>query len=140
MCLAAACIACGSGERIVGPPAAQPSPVAHFPALAHPGTIYGEQDGLYASFFPSQSSLISRYVVYDDGSFELQFISGTRGFFSYAGTYTKSGADLTLNFADGDSAGPWDGTATLSGDQMNVKYNSVMMLADFIEGVYKKTS
>lgn len=142
-CLAAGCIGCGSEEQIVAPTATpnpqsptQPSAVASFPPLTHPGTIYGEQGEVYAFFSPSQGSLISRYVIYDDGSFELEFISGKYGFFRYAGTYTQSGTGLTLNFADRDSAGPWLGTAALSGDQLSVEYNVIMMLADFIDGVY----
>jgi hypothetical protein len=141
-CLAAGCIGCGSDKQIVAPPApnpqspTQPSAWADFPGLTHPGTIYGEKGQLYAIFFPSQTSLISRYVIYDDGSFELEFISATYGFFRYAGTYTESGTGLTLNFADSDSLGPWLGTAALSDDQMSVEYSNAMLWADFIDGVY----
>ena len=138
-CLAGGCIGCGSDSQIVGPPVQQPPPpsaVAAFPALTHSGAIYGEQGQLYAEFSASQSGLVSRYVVYDDGSFELQFISGTRGFTRYAGTYSGSGTSLTLDFAGSNTAGPWQGTASLSGDQMSVKYNVIMMLDDFIDGVY----
>ena len=45
---------------------------------------------------------------------------------------------MTLNFADSNSAGPWLATAALSRDQMSVKYNTVMMLADFTDGVYAR--
>lgn len=142
-CLAAGSIGCSSDKQIVAPPASTnqqpptaPTAVAGFPALTHPGTIYGEQGEVYSFFSPSQGSLISRYVIYDDGSFELEFVSGKFGYFSYRGTYTASGTGLTLNFSDSNSAGPWLGTAALSDDQMNVKYNVIMMLADFIDGVY----
>jgi hypothetical protein len=144
--LAVACLACsGGGDKIVAAPmpvpqTVQPAPVSDFPALTHSGTIYGQQGDLYAVYASRQGSMTSRYVLYDDGSFELQFVSGARGFFSYAGTYTRSGGDLTLNFSDRDTAGAWTGTAALSGDQMSVKYNVIMMGADFVDGVYKKES
>jgi hypothetical protein len=141
-CLTAGSIGCGE-KQVAGPPPspdpqspAQPTTVTGFPALTKPGTIYGEQGQLYAFFSPSQGRLVSRYVIYDDGSFELDFMSETRGFFSYAGTYTASGTGLALNFSDSDSAGPWTAMGSLSGDQMGVKYNGVMIGADFNDGTY----
>jgi hypothetical protein len=144
--LAATCVACGSdvSDPIVAPmptvPTTQPSPVTDFPVLTHSGTIYGEQDDLYAIYWPNQGRLTSRYVIYDDGTFELQFVSAVRGFFTYAGTYSRSGADVVLDFSDSDTAGAWNGMATLSGDQMSVKYSVIMMMADFVDGIYKKGS
>jgi hypothetical protein len=148
-CVVALCSGCG--ETILAPPASRPpgqsptapptTPATHgagFPALEHPGGIYAEEGDVYAFFYPNQGSLISRYVLYDDGSFELQFVSETFGFFAYKGTYIAAANQSALYFADSNSAGPWTATAQLSGDEMSVKYNDVMMMADFIDGVYKR--
>ena len=146
--LAVGCIACGSGDGMVAPPAL-PKPLSpglaqtpksnltRYPALTHPGAVYTQQSQESASEVAYHGTLTSRYVVYDDGSFDLQYVSGNFGFFSYAGTWTESGVVVTLNFRDGNAAtGPWVATGTLSGNQMNVKYNLSAGLADFEDAVY----
>ncbi len=147
-CLAVGCIGCGSGDGIVAPPAfpkpqsptlaqTPTSNLSNYPTLTHPGAVYTQQSQESASAVAYPGSLTSRYVIYDDGSFDLQYISEHFGFFSYAGTYTESGMVVTLNFHDGNGAtGPWVATGTLSGNQMNVKYNLSAGLADFEDAVY----
>src|SRR5215216_1580760 len=63
----------------VTPPAEMPA----FPALARPGVAYVGASDLYAVLgFGRQ--LESRYVLFDDGTFELQFI-GVAESFAYKG-------------------------------------------------------
>jgi hypothetical protein len=147
-CLAVGSIGCGSGDGIVAPSAipkpqsptraqAPTSILTDYPALTHPGAVYTQKSEESASDAAYHGTLTSRYVIYYDGSFDLQYISERVGFFSYAGTYTESGMVLTLNFRDGNGAtGPWVATGTRSGNQMNVKYNLSAGLADFDDAVY----
>ena len=147
-CLAVGCIGCGGGDGIVAPSAipmpqsptrsqAPTSNLTGYPALTRPGAVYTQQSEETAAEVAYHGTLTSRYVIYDDGSFDLQYVSGNFGFFSYAGTHTESGMVVTLNFRDGNAAtGPWVATGTLSGNQMNVKYNLSAGLADFEDAVY----
>jgi hypothetical protein len=74
----------------------------------------------------------SRYVLYDDGKFALQF----SGLFEYRGTYKESDGTITFEWEGWSVMGPWGATGTLNGDTLDVKYNLVMQLTDFIDGVY----
>ena len=105
-----------------------------FPDLSRPATIYDEASGIYsysASFHGG--AIVSRYVFYEDGTFDLQFSSARFGFFRYAGVGTASGM---LRFNDQNTAGPWIATATLRGDTLSVQYNPIMGFADFVDGAY----
>jgi hypothetical protein len=81
-------------------------------------------------------TLSSHYVLYDDSAFALQFVSGRFGRFEYAGRYTRAGDRVALSFDGWSTAGAWEATAVLRGDSLSVKYNTVMMLSDFMDGSY----
>ena len=55
----------------------------------------------------------SRYVLYDDGTFALQYTSANYPFFEYRGTYEE--ANDLITFVDGET-----GTGTLGGDSLAV--------------------
>jgi hypothetical protein len=76
----------------------------------------------------------SRYVLYPDGTFALQF--GGPGL-QYRGRYTESNSVIVFDWDGWSTAGPWGATGTLDGDIMTVRYNLVMMLTDFEDGAYR---
>ena len=78
-------------------------------------------------------TLTSRFVLYDDGRFALQYEQPVG---EYRGTYTASDGVVTFNWEGWSVAGPWGAEATLSGDVLNVRYNLIMQLTDFEDADY----
>jgi len=109
------------------------SPREPFPEpLPHPASIY---DRISASFIPGSS----RYVLYGDGTFSLQYVSPQWGFFEYPGRYSRANSLLTFDFDGWGAMGPWLADGILLGDSLIVKYNDVMLWTDFEDGVYLQT-
>jgi hypothetical protein len=79
----------------------------------------------------------SRYVLYDDGTFALQYL-GSQGPFEYHGTYTEANAVIMLTWeANQYVAMPWrPATGTLTDDFLTVQYDLIMLLDDFENAVY----
>lgn len=118
------------------PSAAFPNPPA-FPGVSRPAQVYVEGDSIYAFAYAYHASrLQSRYVLYDDGSFSLQFSSLKFGFFQYPGTYLRSGSGILFLFRDSNVGGSWAADAKFSGTSMQVNYNAIMVGADFNNGLY----
>jgi hypothetical protein len=115
---------------VPAPVPAPPRPT-DFPQLSRPGVIYQRTT-------PSEVPGQQRYVIYDDGTFGLQYLRPDWGFFEYAGRYLRAGSQLTLNFNDANTAGPWEAHGVLAADSsLTVTYNVIMMLADFEDGTYR---
>ena len=74
----------------------------------------------------------SRFVLFDDGTFMLQYPHVV-----YRGTYTQDGSALVFSWEGWSSAGPWAATGSLVEDSLTVRYNVVMTLSDFENAVYK---
>ena len=135
--VATVCLMSCSDPRLPGPsePASQPTPTTPvapaYPALTRPGEIYVGPADLYASI----RSLASRYVLYEDGTFGLQFIQ-VGEFFEYRGRYARADSLITFDWDGWSTAGPWGATGTFRGDSLVVKYNPVMQMTDFIDGTY----
>jgi hypothetical protein len=89
---------------------------------------------------PSAVPGSSRYVLYPDGTFSLQYLRADSGFFAYGGTYSRVDAAIELDFEGSNLAGPWDAAGVLSGDSLTVDYNLEMNLADFEDGVYVRSA
>jgi hypothetical protein len=161
ICFALAAFASGCGEStlptenpdgsltqtapLVPPGTSEPSPqgtvAVTFPALTKPGRIYGETGAPYAWLNAYHGgTLVSRYVLYDDGTFALQFASTRYGFFQYPGQYSTSGSQVRLTWEGWSSAGPWESNVSLDADTLTVKYDLVMALSDFTDGVYVLSS
>ena len=105
-----------------------------FPAISRPGRIYV---GVDSPSYPHQGSpLESRYVLYDDGTFALQYSSANFPFVELRGTYQEADALITFEWESSNIAGPWGATGTLDGDSLSVRYNLVMQWTDFEDGVY----
>ncbi|MGH7711628.1 MAG: hypothetical protein ACREOG_10100 [Gemmatimonadaceae bacterium] len=129
-------------SRPLSPPPAVPLPppvqaAPGFPALTRAGEIYMGAEDIY-DFFASYhgGKLVSRFVFYADSTFGLQFSSLRFGFFEYGGRFTRADSIISFDWDGWSSAGKWGATGTLRGDELSVKYNIIMALTDFIDGVY----
>jgi hypothetical protein len=47
---------------------------------------------------------------------------------------------INLEFDDSSRAGEWVATGTIDGDALTVSYNVIMMMADFMDGVYTRSA
>lgn len=110
----------------------QPPPLG-FPALSGTAEVYvAVDDGAIAS-------PLSRYVLYDNGAFALQF-AGRYDSLEYRGRYARAGSAITFDWEGWSAAGPWGARGTLSGDSLVVKYNDVMQMTDFVDATYVRVS
>jgi hypothetical protein len=132
--------ACSDGSRPMAPGVdttsvhPSPGPIVPGPRVA---TIYDATDKLYDTYtFYHGHPLSSQYVFYEDSTFGLRFNSAVAGSFEYAGRFSRVSSTIKFSFAGWSVAGPWEATGTLSGDTLNVTYNSVMSFSDFIDGAY----
>ena len=118
------------------PPLTVPT-TPEFPALTRSGVVYVAAPELYASV-GHDIHLQSRYALYDDGTFELQFVGAGQSF-QYLGRWTRADSLVTFDWDGWSLAGPWGATGALEGDRLVVKYNSVMMMSDFVDGAYVRS-
>jgi len=140
--------ACGDWTRPVPPPTPPPGvplvpPVGlpPFPAVSGTAQVYvstGSLNQLYSGSYAE--NFASRFVLYADGTFSLQFVSRANGFFEYTGRYARTDSRITFDWDGWSSAGPWGATGTLSGDILHVEYNDVMQMTDFIDGDYVRVA
>jgi hypothetical protein len=94
---------------------------------------------LYDLFIPYHgSSLSTRYVLFSDSTFYLQFSSFRFGVTSSGGRYSRT--DTTINFSWVIGGGPpWDAVGTVRGDFLDIRYSINMLMSDFIDGTYMLT-
>ena len=117
-----------------------PGPPPAFPPLTRPGEIYASAADLRDPVILVQRwGFATRYLLYEDSTFALQFSSAKTGFFAYLGRYLRTDTVMTFNFNDENAAGAWRAVGTLHGDSISVSYNIVMYLADFVDDVYVRS-
>ena len=81
----------------------------------------------------------SRYLLYEDSTFELQTVLAQQGTVRYhhtGGRYSRADSTLQLNF----NAAGWVAVGTVSGDSLRIRYNEIMQQADFEDGAYLRTA
>jgi hypothetical protein len=100
-----------------------------YPTIVGPAVIHNR---ITASYIPGRS----RYVLYDNGRFGLQYLRPDWGFFEYPGRYSRADSMFTFDFDGWSSAGPWLANGILRGDSLIVKYNLIMNMTDFEDGVF----
>jgi len=116
---------------VVPTPAPVPPPITAYPPLNRAGAVYDRTT-------PASIPGSSRYVIYDDGTFSLQYLRPDYGFFEYLGRYLRAGPVLTLGF--NDNAGSWQARGVLRADSsLTVQYNLPMGLADFEDGTFRSS-
>ena len=109
-----------------------------FAPLTQSGQIYSAEvrlDDVYSKYHGAR--LVSRFVLYDDSTFALQFASGLFGHFEYDGRFTRADSQITFIWQGWSAAGAWGAEGTLHGNTLTVAYNDIMHLTDFIDGTYR---
>jgi hypothetical protein len=126
--------ACGSSSH--------PSPTAISPVLPSPTDFFPPLSGPWRTFVfahelsdpVSGITKTSRFVLYDNGAFVLQYLSlGDTGF---RGRYTRANDVLTFQFEASNVNAPWEATGFLKDSSLTVQYNGIMQLNDFENAVY----
>lgn len=124
-------VGCQDGRMPTSPSRVTPAPLppTTFPDVEQPARV-----------FVAANSARSRYVLYDDGKFVLQYLQPL-GLRDFPGTYKQPDGTLTFTFTgDGWSVpGQPDARGVLEGDSLTVSYNIIMQLSDFENGVYVRT-
>ena len=117
-------------------PATAPTPPAPVPPpTPFPGAgIYAFASSPHG--YPVQPyTATSRYVLYDDGTFALQLHSPS--VYELRGRYTETDGRITFDFDwNAQNAGA---TGVFNGPAMTVKYNLMMSMSDFEDGVYVRS-
>ena len=137
--------ACGSSgptspTRTNPPPALPlptPPPNISFPPLSGPSRTFLFDREL--SYPVRDFTWNSRFVLYDNGAFVLQYPSSSLGDGRFRGAYQDTNGVLMFLFEfEGRIVGSaWDdATATLKGDSLTVRYRESMQHADFEDAVY----
>ena len=137
--------ACGSSgptsptgtNPLPAPPRPTPPSNISFPPLSGPSRTFLFDREL--SYRVSDFTWNSRFVLYDNGAFVLQYPSSSFGDGRFRGAYQEANGVLMFLFEfQGRSVGtPWiDATATLKGDSLTVQYPESMHHADFEDAVY----
>jgi len=141
MCLTAALpliVGCADSANTVAspvvPPPAPPSPTASRVIYDGPPDLYGAFNSFH------NGPLVTRYVLYGDGTFALEFYSPRFGPGVYTGRYKRTDSRIVFDWDGWSTAGPWGAEGTLRGDSLTVTYNTVMMLSDFVDGTYVRSS
>jgi hypothetical protein len=75
----------------------------------------------------------SRFVLYDNGRFVLQYPTLA---LEYRGRYTEANGVIDFAWEGWSAAGPWGATGTVVGEYLTVQYNQIMQLTDFESAVY----
>jgi hypothetical protein len=107
-------------------------PATNFPPLSGPSrTFIFARELLYPV---SDYTKKSRFILYDNGAFVLQFPSVGEG--GYRGGYKDASGVITFEWEGWNIAGPWGAIGSLTGDSLTVKYNEIMQWTDFEDATY----
>jgi hypothetical protein len=128
------CTACGGSSPTSPRPPASPSPTppspSNFPPLSGPSRTFTFDHEL--SYPVRDYTKNSRFVLYENGAFVLQYVGRTE----YRGRYTQANGDITFEWEGWSVAGPWGATGSLSDGTLSIRYNLIMGLSDFEDAVY----
>ena len=108
-----------------------PPPPISFPPSSGPSRTFIFEHEL--SYRVSDYTKQSRFVLYDNGAFVLQYV-GLGG--EYRGAYREANGVIAFEWEGWSVAGPWGATGTIKGDSLTVRYNLIMQLTDFEDAVY----
>lgn len=134
--LAALSVTCGRIDPPTAPtstptqpvsPAPPPRP-AEYPPIIGPASVFDFSGPL--SYPVRGYTTTSRYVLYDNGAFALQYLG-----FEYPGSYEKEGGTIRFLFSPSDSRS--GAVGTLNGRLLEVRYSDTMQHADFEDAAYQ---
>ncbi len=117
--------------------AAAPQPPRNppaFPDVSRAARVYLAADWPASTYHGG--SLASRYVLYDDGTFTLQYASPNYPFFEYRGRYIEADGVITFHWDGWSVAGSWGARGPITPERLVVHYNEIMTMSDFVDGVY----
>ena len=114
-----------------GVPSPIPPPTPNFPPLS--GSSHSYAFARELSYPVSDYTKQSRFVLYDDGAFVLQYVNPAG---SLRGADTNANGVLTFEWEGSSVAAPWGATGMLNSDSLTVRYNAVMLGSDFEDAVY----
>ena len=97
------------------------------PPLIGPSTTYVFSGPL--DYRVSHFTETSKYVLYDNGAFQLQYLIGT-----LTGAYERENDRISFRFAAGG-----DAKGTLKSDVLEVRYSERMQHSDFENAAYKRS-
>ena len=127
----------GTTPPFTPPPPPPPSPQIDFPPLSGPSRTFIFDREL--SYRVRDFTQKSRFVLYANGAFELQYPPSQYGPGLFRGQYQDANGVLMFLFEfNGRRVGsPFDdATGTLKGDSLTVQYHELMQHADFENAVY----
>ena len=113
-------------------PSPTPPPTTKFPPLSGPSRTFVFDREL--TYRVNDYTKKSRFTLYDNGAFVLQFPSVGEG--GYRGGYAGADGVITFEWEGWNVVGPWGATGTLKGDSLTVQYNDIMLWTDFEDAVY----
>lgn len=118
-------LACGDAAvTLRPPPATDTTTIVAAPPYRPPtraATVYQER-GDPASPASLGATRPSRYVLYADSTFELQFSSANRGLFGYSGRFFRPESGLLLTLSGWSPEGQWAAQGALIADTLRVTY------------------
>jgi hypothetical protein len=97
------------------------------PPLSGPANTYTFSGQL--EYAVSPFTVTSRYVLFENGAFLLQYLSG-----ELSGAYHQEDGQISFRFAAGGEA-----TGTLRGDVLEVRYSDRMQHSDYDNAVYRRS-
>jgi hypothetical protein len=148
---AAALSACGGGGSnpepvaVIPQAASAPSSGASQPSTAPVLVSWPTPTGGPARIFDYASAAApvsdytraSRFVFYDNGTFQLQYADPSSGrILAYWGNYGEAGGAVNFDWLASSIAGSWGATGTLDVTSLTVQYNLIMALSGFDDAVY----
>jgi hypothetical protein len=89
------------------------------------------------------SSYGSRYILYNDTTFTLEYSRAGDRTFEYRGRYARAESQIVFNFGFFGPTGPWQAIGAMggnSGNKMDVTYNELMRFVAFVNGTYVRAS
>jgi hypothetical protein len=113
------------------PPTNPPATACVFSPVTRPARVFAYLESPLPKV--SAYTLCSRYVLYEDGTFELEFA----GRALYRGTYVLTANTADFTWDAWSVAGTWTSSATLRSDRLTVKYGLIMQLDDFEDAIYQ---
>ena len=78
----------------------------------------------------------SRFILYDNGAFSLQYPSLSGNLSPYRGSYTEENGVMDFTWERSNNSNPPDATGTLQGDSLKIEYSLNMRMSDFEDAVY----
>jgi len=140
--LVAVSTACGVGptspsrmNAAIPTSSTQPAQPASSVAVSGPSRIFSFDHEL--TYGVSDYTKKSRFVLYDNGTFVLEYPSCLCSG-SYSGNWTETNGVITFVWAGWSAAGPWGATGTVEANTLTVHYNLIMQLTDFEDAAYSR--